>query len=106
MIRATVIRFPAGAVMGVFLFSAASSPPLGPTQPPIRWVVKWPGREADLSPPSNAEILGTISSLPQYVFSTWCLMKQEICLHGLVLSEAQGQVASVYLTPLCAVCIV
>jgi hypothetical protein len=36
---------------------------LGPTQPPIQWVpgdlyleVKWPGREADHSPPSSAEV--------------------------------------------------
>jgi len=36
---------------------------LGPTQPPIQWVpgaltlgVNWPEREADLSPPSNAEV--------------------------------------------------
>jgi hypothetical protein len=34
-----------------------------PTQPPIQWVpgtlslgVKWPGREADHSPPSSAEV--------------------------------------------------
>jgi hypothetical protein len=38
---------------------------LGPTQPPIQWVpgalslgVKWPGREADHSPPSSAEVKG------------------------------------------------
>jgi hypothetical protein len=36
---------------------------LGPTQSPIQWVpgalslrVKWPGREADHSPPSGAEV--------------------------------------------------
>jgi hypothetical protein len=36
---------------------------LGPTQPPVHWVpgalslgVKWPGREADHSPPSSAEV--------------------------------------------------
>jgi hypothetical protein len=40
-----------------------SNPTLGPTQPPIQWVlraifrgVKWPGREADHSPASNAEV--------------------------------------------------
>jgi hypothetical protein len=48
-------------------FSLLSSPPLhpalGPTQPPIQWVagaislgVKWPGCEADHSPPSSAEV--------------------------------------------------
>jgi len=36
---------------------------LGPTQPPIQWVPgalslgeKWPGREADHSPPSSEEV--------------------------------------------------
>jgi len=36
---------------------------LGPTQPPILWVpwalttgIKWPGLEADHSPPSSAEV--------------------------------------------------
>jgi hypothetical protein len=40
-----------------------SSPPLGPTQPPIQWVagapsleVKWPGHEAGHSPQSSAEV--------------------------------------------------
>jgi hypothetical protein len=45
-----------------FLFFA-SRPVLGTTQPPIQWisgdlsrVVKRPGREADHSPPNNAEV--------------------------------------------------
>jgi hypothetical protein len=48
---------------GIFPFTAASRPALGPTQPPIQWVpralslgVKRPGREADHSPPSSAEV--------------------------------------------------
>jgi hypothetical protein len=32
--------------------------------------IKWPGREADHSPPS-----GAIPPLPQYAFMTWCLVK-------------------------------
>jgi len=47
----------------MFLLSTASRPALGPTQPPTQWVagalspeVKWPGREADNSPPSSAEV--------------------------------------------------
>jgi len=47
----------------VFLFTTASRTALGPTQPPIQWVpgvlslgVKRPGREADHSPPSSAEV--------------------------------------------------
>jgi len=49
--------------LGIFLFTTASKPAMGPTQPPIQWVtatpslgLKRPGREADRSPPSNAEI--------------------------------------------------
>jgi hypothetical protein len=49
--------------LGNFLFTTASRPALGHTQPPIQWVsevlslgVKRPGREADHSPPSNAEV--------------------------------------------------
>jgi hypothetical protein len=58
---------------------------LGPTQPPIQWipgalflVVKWPGREADHSPPSRAEVKNAWSytSNPQYVFMAWCLIKR------------------------------
>jgi hypothetical protein len=52
-----------------FLFSTSSISALGSTQPPIEWVpggsfpgVKRPGREADHSPPSSAEIT------PAYAF--------------------------------------
>jgi hypothetical protein len=54
---------PGGGGLGIFLFATASRPVLGPTQPPIQWVsgalslgVKRPGREADHSPPSSAEV--------------------------------------------------
>jgi hypothetical protein len=47
----------------IFLFTTASRPALGPTQPPIQWVlgalpleVKRSGCEADHSPPSSAEV--------------------------------------------------
>jgi hypothetical protein len=49
-------------------FSSASTPALGPTQPPIQWVpgsltlgVKLPGREADHSPSSSAEVKNAFS---------------------------------------------
>jgi hypothetical protein len=55
------VRFPMGA--GIFLFTTASRTALGPTQPPIQWVlgalslgVKRPGREADHLPPSIAKV--------------------------------------------------
>jgi hypothetical protein len=39
--------------------------------------VKWPGPEADHSPPSSAEVKNAWSytSTPQYVFMAWCLVK-------------------------------
>jgi len=49
--------------LGIFLCDTMSRPALGPIQPPIQWVlgalslgVKRPGREADHSPPSSAEV--------------------------------------------------
>jgi hypothetical protein len=57
----------------IFLFSTASRPALGPTQPPIQWVpgvislgVKQPGHEADYLAPSSAEVKnsGVIPPLP------------------------------------------
>jgi hypothetical protein len=62
----------------IFLFSIASRPCLGPTQPPIQWVlgalssgVKRLGREPNHSPPSSAEVKngGAIPPLP--LLSSW-----------------------------------
>jgi hypothetical protein len=53
---------------------------LKPTQPPIQWVpgapslgVKRPGREADHSPPSSAEVKNARSytSIPPKAFMAW-----------------------------------
>jgi hypothetical protein len=61
-----------------------------PTEPPIRWVpaalslgVKWPGREADHTPPSSDEIKNVWSyiSTPQYAFVLWCSVKAKWKLH-------------------------
>jgi len=66
-----------------FVLTTASRPPLGLTQPAVEWVpgvssllLKRPGREADNSPPSSADVKDAWSyaSIPQ------------ILLHGLVLS--------------------
>jgi hypothetical protein len=58
-----VLGFGSRRGLGIFLFTTASRKALGPTQTPIQWVpgavflgVKWPGREADHSPPSSAEV--------------------------------------------------
>jgi hypothetical protein len=70
--------------LGIFLFTTVFWTALGPTQPPIQWVpgtlflgVKRPGRAADHSPPSTAEIKNAWSytSSPPYVFMAWCLVK-------------------------------
>jgi hypothetical protein len=67
-----------------FLFSMSSRPTLGPTQPPIQWLprvlsrgVKRPGREADHSPPSNAEVKNTwrYTYTSPYGFMVSCLIK-------------------------------
>jgi hypothetical protein len=67
----------------IFLFTTASGPDLEPTHLPIQWVpgalslgVKRPGREADQSPTSSAEVKNAWSytSTPP------------IHLHGVVLS--------------------
>jgi hypothetical protein len=56
----------------ISLFSTASKPASGPTQPSIQWVLgafslgmKQLGREADNSPPSSAKVMnGAIPPLP------------------------------------------
>jgi len=52
-----------GLEIGTVLFSTMSRPALGPTQPPIQWVldalplgIKRPGREADDSLPYSADV--------------------------------------------------
>jgi len=43
--------------------------------------LKWPGREAEQSPPSSTEVQNSWSlpPLPQYVFMAWCLVKYRDC---------------------------
>jgi hypothetical protein len=69
--------------VGIFLFTTAFRTALGPTQPPIHLVpgalsvgVKRPGREADHSPPSTAEVktAWSYTATPQYALMTWCLV--------------------------------
>jgi len=36
--RMTGFHFPAGAMMGILLFTIMSRPVLGPTKPPFQWV--------------------------------------------------------------------
>jgi hypothetical protein len=77
--------FDSRRVLRIFLFTTAvSRTALGPTQPPIQWepgalsLRTKPGREADHSPPSSAEVKGAWSytSTPQYAFMAWCSVKK------------------------------
>jgi hypothetical protein len=64
----------------IFLLSTPSTPALGPTQPPIKWVregalspgVKQPVSEGDYPPPTTSELKNTwiYTSTPPYVFMT------------------------------------
>jgi hypothetical protein len=63
LLTTTGVRFPTGAVMGFFLFATASTPALGPNQPPNQWVagalsteVERKKREANHSPLSTSEV--------------------------------------------------
>jgi hypothetical protein len=58
-----VLGFDSRREVGIFLFTTDFRNVLGPIQPLIQWVprtlsvrVKRPGREADHSPPSSAEV--------------------------------------------------
>jgi hypothetical protein len=63
------VRFQEGEKTGFFLFTTASRPVRGTIQSPIQWV-KRPGREADHSSPSTAEVKNpwSYNSPPPYVF--------------------------------------
>jgi hypothetical protein len=66
----------------IFLFSTASKPAIGPTQPPTQYAagdpspeIKRPGREAEHPPQSSVEVKngGAIPPLP-HVFTAQCLI--------------------------------
>jgi hypothetical protein len=75
--------------LGIFLFTTASRAALGPTQLPIQWApgalslgVKRPGREADHSLPSSAEVKEWgYTSIPQYALMAWYSVKAEVQLY-------------------------
>jgi hypothetical protein len=79
-----VLGFDSRRGLGIFLFTTVPTTAMEPTQLPVQWVpgalsrgVKRPGREADHSPPSSAEVnnVWSYTSTPQYVFMAWCLIK-------------------------------
>jgi hypothetical protein len=50
--------------------------------------VNWPGLEAERSPPSSAVVKNAwnYTPTPPYVFTAWCLIKQWVRLHGMMLT--------------------
>jgi len=69
--------------LGFILLATESRPDLGPTQPPIECLrgslsagVMRPGREADHSPPSKAEVK-----------NVWSYTSSHSCLHGMILEH-------------------
>jgi hypothetical protein len=65
----------------IFLFSTVSRPTLGPTHPPIQWVlgalslgVKQQGLEAEHSPPSSAEVKKGGAIPPLRHMSSWVVL--------------------------------
>jgi hypothetical protein len=90
----TGFQLAADPVEGFFLDATASRPALDTAQPPIQNVpgvltpgIKRPGREADHSSPSSAEVNMPEATppLPQYVFMAWCLIKKCILLQCVVI---------------------
>jgi hypothetical protein len=114
-----VLEFDSRLGPGIVLFTTASRTALGLTQPPIQWVrgafslrVKRPGREADQSPQSSAEVKECVelhlhSSNTLYLsFMSACFNK--FCLFSPVYFSSSGTVRSApshfiipYLCPLC-----
>jgi hypothetical protein len=60
-------------------------------------VIKRPGRQVDHSFLSSSEVKNAwgYTSTPQYIFMTWCLIKQCIHLHGLVLVKHRDNFTAV-----------
>jgi hypothetical protein len=92
--RSSRVRFPAGAGNFSLHHRVQNASGAYPVSYPMGTRssfpgVKRPGREADHSPPSNSEVKNAWSctSAPQYVFMVWCLMKQWIHLHGVIVKH-------------------
>jgi hypothetical protein len=71
----TGVQFPAGAMMGIFLPSHLNLPWGPPSLLSNGYRVKRLGREADLLPPSSAEVNAWSYTC---VFMAWCLIKQGV----------------------------
>jgi hypothetical protein len=81
--------------MGYFLLPSSFRPALGSTQHPIQLVpgtviqgIKRQGCEVDPSTPSSSKISNKrgYAFTPQYLFMAWCLIKQKVRLHRVMLN--------------------
>jgi hypothetical protein len=75
--------FDSRKVKHIFFYSTESRPSLGPTQPPIQWVlgalspgVMWPGRDDEHLPATSSEVKNRwiYTPTPTYVFLASCLI--------------------------------
>jgi hypothetical protein len=73
-----IVGFDSRRGLGIFLFTITSRKALGPTQPPILWVpaalsvmIKRPGREAEHSPSSSAEVRWVDQYLHSPITPSW-----------------------------------
>jgi hypothetical protein len=76
----TGVRFSAGALNKISFSTTTSRPALGPTQPPVQWVlvVRQSEHEADHLPASSAEVKNVwnyTSITPRPAIMVWCLIK-------------------------------
>jgi hypothetical protein len=65
--------------LGIFLFTTDSRSAIQLVRGALSLRVKRPGREAEHSHPSSAEIknAGSYTSTPQYAFMAWCSVKRK-----------------------------
>jgi hypothetical protein len=58
------------------------------------FLVKRLEREVEYSPPSSAAVKNVwgYTSIPQYVFMAWYLVKHRILVHGVALGLPQGKI--------------
>jgi hypothetical protein len=74
----TRVQFLAGAGKGFFLSATSSRPALGPTQPPVQWVLEAlsPGIKltTHLNIVPRLRICGAVPPF-SHVFMAWCLVK-------------------------------
>jgi hypothetical protein len=94
---------------GFFLLATMSRLRLGPTQPPIQWImealstgVKWPGCEADHSAPSSAKVKNAWSytSTPPHIFMALHIVKGYLFMAWYLLKHRDNIIFILILYPM------